>query len=122
MKCNPLRRRYVIFTNGILLDDQTILSSIKITISPGIPPKVVYREGPFVVVRVDNISLEAARCRCGTPLSIDCPPYQLSSVSTSGTVKAAKEKIKKLRANLGVGDEEAVPVSQKSKDVDKKTD
>jgi hypothetical protein len=74
------------------------------------------------VVRVDNRSLEAARMKGGIQFSINCSSSQPSSVSTSGTIRGAKEKIKKLQAKLRVGDEEAVPVIQKSKDVDKKTD
>jgi hypothetical protein len=122
MKCRPLRRRYLTFSCSAYANDKAILDSINSYISPGITPKVIYRDGSFVVVRVDNRSLEAARLRGGIQLSINCSSSQLSSISTSGTLRGAKEKIKKLQAKLRVGDEEAVPVIQKSKDVDKKTD
>jgi hypothetical protein len=122
MKCRPLRRRYVTFRCSADASDKAILDSINSSISPGITPKVGYRDGPFVVIRVDNRSLEAARLRGGIQFSINSSSSQLNSVSTSGTVRGAKEKIKKLQAKLRVGDEEAVPVIQKSKDVDKKTD
>lgn len=86
-------------------------------VAPVVPLKVVYREGPFIILRLDNRTLESLKGHLSMqfPLMVRCEHADLRSIGSTGTIKKAKEKIKKSLAALRVGDEEAVPVKQKKK-------
>jgi hypothetical protein len=124
MKCRPLRRRYLLLETSAPIGDQEILSAVGRIAAPIAPLRIVYREGPFIILRLDNRTLGSLRehLQKHFPLSLRCGDVSLHSIASTGTIKKAKEKIKKSLASLRVGDEEAVPVKQKSKDVDKLTD
>ena len=110
MKCRTLRRRYVTFRSSAVVDDASVLSGLGAYIEPNRQTKVVYRQWPFVVVRLDQISLGVLREKIGWQITLSCGTTELSSITTTGSIKKAREKIKTLQEKLRIGDEEAVPV------------
>jgi len=110
MKCRTLRRRYVTFRSSAVVDDASVLSALGAYIEPNRQTKVVYRRWPFVVVRLDQISLGVLKEKIGRQITLRCGTAELSSIATTGSIKKAREKIKTLQEKLRIGDEEAVPV------------
>jgi uncharacterized protein with ACT and thioredoxin-like domain len=122
MKCRPLRRRYLLLRSNVEVDDRAIISEICNIVTVESPPKVIDRRGPFIILRIDNKTLASLKAVLGKHFIVRCGGTELRSVVATGTIRKAREKIKKTLIALGGGDEEAVPVNQKSKDVDKMTD
>jgi len=110
MKCRPLRRRYVILRSSAAVDDASVLSGLGAYMEPNRQTKVVYHQRPFVVVRLDQISLGVLREKIGRQFTVSCGTAELSSIATTGSIKKARERIKTLQEKLRIGDEEAVPV------------
>jgi len=77
---------------------------------PNRQTRVVYRRWPFVVVRLNQISLGALGEKMGRQITLNCGTVKLSSLATTGSIKKARERIKTLQEKLRIGDEEAVPV------------
>ena len=122
MKCRLLRRRYLLLRSDANIDDSAIISAVCQAVSPKSPLKIIGRQGLFVILRTDNRTLESMKLSLGRHFTLSCGGIELQPVFATGTLRKAREKIKKSRISLGVGDEEAVPVKQNSKDVDKMTD
>jgi hypothetical protein len=106
----PLRRRYLVFISNIKTDDASIISSLKAYIEPNRQTRIIYNKWPFVILRIDHISLGLLNNKLGRQMIIFCGMAELSSITTTGSIKKAREKIKTLQEKLRTGDEEAVPV------------
>lgn len=106
----PLRRRYVIFRSSAKIDDTFIISGLKAYMEPNRQTRIIYNKYPFVILRLDQISLGVLKSKIGQQITIPCGMNELSSIATTGSIKKAREKIKTLQEKLWTGDEEAVPV------------
>jgi len=106
----PLRRRYVVFKSSVKIDDASIISGLRTYMEPNRYTRVIYNKWPFVILRLDQISLGILNRKIGRHIIIPCGMIELSSIATTGSIKKAREKIKTLQEKLRTGDEEAVPV------------
>lgn len=113
MKCRSLRRRYVVFELKGDAKDSEILRAIAEHSNERGMTRLILREAPYVIVRVDHVAARDPRLRATMPL--DAPGAEIRSVFTTGTILKAREKIKKLLRKDNAGDEEAVPVKQNKK-------
>jgi hypothetical protein len=111
MKCRSLRRRYVVFKSNTVTDDASVISGLRTYIEPNLKTRVVYNKWPFIVLRLDQVSLGILRNKIGRQITIPCGTTELSSIVTTGSIKKARERIKTLQGELQIGDEEAVPVN-----------
>ncbi len=113
MKCRSLRRRYVVFELKGDAKDSEIVSAIAEQSHERCMARLILREAPYVVVRVDQFTAQEPRLRATMPMGT--PGAEIRSVFTTGTILKAREKIKKLLRKDNAGDEEAVPVKQNNK-------
>ncbi len=113
MKCNPLRRRYVVFRLIGEASDTTINSSLVSLTPKSTMTRLIRREGSYIIARVDHMA--ALEIRMNPSILLDNGNAELKPISTTGSVLKAKEKIKKLLREQETGDEEAVPVKQNNK-------
>jgi hypothetical protein len=113
MKCRLLRRRYVVFELTGDAKASDIAGAIaRCSGGRGIT-RLILREGPYIIVRVDHLTAGEAGLRM--PIPLGSQGGEIRSISTTGTIMKAREKIKKLLRTDNAGDEEAVPVKQNNK-------
>jgi len=113
VKCRPLRRRYIVFRVAGEASDSDIVGAVTGPSCERGMTRLVLREGPYAVVRMDHIA--AARAEARAPTRLANGGAEMRSVSTTGSIAKAREKIKKLLRRDIAGDEEAVPVKQNDK-------
>lgn len=113
MKCRPLRRRYLLFRVKGGAGDSEIVGAIACRSRSRGAARLMLREGPYAVVRVDHLTASQPSLR--EPIPLGQKDAEMLSVSTTGSVRKAREKIKKLSHRDNAGDEEAVPVKQNDK-------
>ncbi len=94
MKCNPLRRRYVVFRLIGEASDTTINSSLVSLTPKSTMTRLIRREGSYIIARVDHMA--ALEIRMNPSILLDNGNAELKPISTTGSVLKAKEKIKKL--------------------------
>jgi len=99
MKCRPLRRRYVVFKCSGYVDDIAVMDAICSLIIPRLPLKIILNQPPYLLLRTDNLSLEELKPRFKKELVVRCGGTELYPLASSGTIKKAREKIKKLIGN-----------------------
>lgn len=113
MKCNPLRRRYIVFELSGEVEESAITNAFT-ALAPERPmTKLIRREGRYIIVRFDHLT--AREIRNKSPIQLNQQNAEIKSIFTSGTMMKAREKIKKLLRKHYAGDEEAVPVKQNNK-------
>jgi hypothetical protein len=113
VKCRPLRRRYILFELTGDAKDSDIIDAIAHRSGERGMTRLILREGPYIIVRVDHLTAREAGLR--TPMPLGALGAEIQSISTTGSIMKAREKIKKLPRKDNVGDEEAVPVKQNKK-------
>lgn len=113
MKCRPLRRRYVVFELTGEAEDSEIVGTLSRHSRDRGMTRLILRDGPYVIVRLDHLTAREAWLRTAIPLG--APGAEIRSIITTGTILKAREKIKKLPRKDNAGDEEAVPVKQNNK-------
>jgi len=94
MKCRPLRRRYVTFRTSGSADDHSIIEWLSPHLQPESKAKVVLKEGQFVVVRIDQVSLKSLRQGSAFPITASFRNATLTSLFAAGSVKKSRERIK----------------------------
>ena len=77
--------------------------------------KIAYRKFPYIVLMVDHLTWESLRRENGPRLRIVSEAFQLESISTSGTIRKIKEKIKALELSLHMGMKKPSQSNQKGK-------
>jgi hypothetical protein len=113
VKCKPLRRRYILFElTGDAKDPQIVSALAQRSRGRGMT-RLILRDGPYLIARVDHLTSLEAWLR--TPLPIGTQGAEMRSIITTGTIIKAREKLKKLMPQDIHGDEEAVPVKQNDK-------
>jgi len=145
VKCRTLRRRYIVFRTGEKVRAQALLESIANAASPSpadaeaaatqrggkpnpgnaqiAPPvKVVYNDGEYAVVRLDQISFSRLRARFRFPIVIRTDDHGGSATSLfcTGSIKKAKIRIKAIRGNIVMGMKRPSQSIQNAKDVELK--
>ena len=113
MKCRPLRRRYILFELTGDAKDNDIVDAIARHSRERGMTRLILREGQYIIVRVDHLTAGEAGLRTLMPLGGQ--GAEIQSISTTGSIMKAREKIKKLLRKDNAGDEEAVPVKQNNK-------
>ncbi|MGQ9759351.1 MAG: hypothetical protein ACUVQ5_02095 [Candidatus Methanomethylicaceae archaeon] len=112
-----MRRRYILFKCSGNPQERVLLSRLKnLLMAP--QAKIVFRDYPFILIRVDHLTWESLKRTYGPQIRISADTFELTSLFTSGTIRKAREKIKAIKAFSSHGDEEAVPVKSEGKDVE----
>jgi hypothetical protein len=66
-------------------------------LTPESHPKVILRDSPFIVIRIDQLSLGRLKIDQDFPAKLKCDSVELLSVFTAGTLKKTRERIKALQ-------------------------
>lgn len=112
-----IRWRYILFRCSGELQERILLSHLKGIFMPR-QTKIIFREGPFILIRVDHMTWESLKKTHGRQIRINGGTFELESILAFGTIRKAREKIKAMKTISYHGDEEAVPVKSEGKDVE----
>ena len=66
-------------------------------LTPESRAKVILRDGPFIVVRIDQLSLGRLKDDQDFPVKLKCNGAELLSVFVAGSIKKTRERIKALQ-------------------------
>lgn len=143
MKCRALRRRYVVFRIGEKVRARALLESIANAASPApagadaaatplrrrpdrsdalihSPMKIVYDDGEYAIVRLDQLSFSRLRAQLPIVISTDEKGGSATSIFCTGSIKKAKIRIKAIRRNIVMGMKRPSQSIQNAKDVELK--